>query len=105
MTCWDPHPQNAHSDHPKGRACDFFPTNAGTFPTGTDLDNGWKLATWLRTNATALNVKYLIWQGRYWNPETADQNGWGVPYDGGGIYNPNDATGGHFDHIHLSCAS
>ena len=37
-----------------------------------------------------------------WNPDTGDQNGWGAPYTGGGIYNPTDPTGGHYDHIHLS---
>ncbi|MBN9098143.1 MAG: transglycosylase SLT domain-containing protein [Pseudonocardia sp.] len=102
VTCWDPHPQNPRSDHPKGRACDFFPTTAGTFPAGTDLENGWRIASWLRANAVALKVKYLIWQGRYWDPTTSDQDGWGVPYDGGGIYDPHDATGGHYDHIHSS---
>ena len=35
-------------------------------------------------------------------PTTRDQNGWGRPYTGGGIYDPTDATGGHYDHIHLS---
>lgn len=104
VTCWDPHPQNPRSDHPKGRACDFFPTTAGTFPAGIELENGWRIAGWLRANASALQVKYLIWQGRYWDPSTRDQDGWGVPYNGGGIYNPRDATGGHFDHIHLSAA-
>ena len=102
VTCWDPHPQNPRSDHPAGRACDLFPTTAGTFPTGADLTTGWLLATWLRAHADALQVRYLIWQGRIWSPEGGDQNGWGRPYTGGGIYDPTDATGGHYDHIHLS---
>jgi hypothetical protein len=102
VSCWDPHLQNPTSDHPKGRACDLFPIRAGTFPAGTELKNGWRLATWLRAHADALNVKYLIWQGRYWDPTTGDQDGWGTPYSGGGIYNPTNATGGHFDHVHLS---
>jgi hypothetical protein len=100
--CWDPHLHNPRSDHPKGRACDFFPTAAGTFPTGTDLENGWRLAAWLRAHAPALRVRYVIWQGRYWDPQTPDHNGWGNPYNGGGIYDLTDATGGHYDHIHLS---
>jgi hypothetical protein len=102
LSCWDPHTWNPSSDHPRGRACDFFPTRAGTFPSGTDLANGWRLATWLRTHAAALHVAYIIWQGRFWSPTTADRDGWGEPYNGGGIYNPRDATGGHFDHVHLS---
>ena len=49
-----------------------------------------------------LNVKYVIWQGRIWSPNTSDVNGWGRPYTGGGMYDPVDATGGHWDHVHLS---
>ncbi|GAA4561110.1 hypothetical protein [Pseudonocardia xishanensis] len=102
-TCWDPHLQNPSSDHPKGRACDLFPTRAGTFPAGDDLAHGWQIANWLRANAAPLQIKYLIWQGRYWDPSTNDRDGaWGVPYTGGGIYDPTDATGGHFDHVHVS---
>lgn len=104
VTCWDRHAWNPTSDHPKGRACDLFPTRAGEFPQGQDLVNGWRLATWLRTHAHALHITYLIWQGRFWSPDTPDDNGWGTPYTGGGIYNPHDATGGHYDHIHLSIA-
>lgn len=104
-TCWDPHLQNPTSDHPKGRACDLFPTRAGVFPTGGELAHGWQLANWLRANAGPLQIKYLIWQGRYWDPGTTDRDGaWGVPYTGGGVYNPTDATGGHYDHIHVSVA-
>ena len=73
VVCWDPHPQNPRSDHRVGRACDLFPTTAGSFPTGTDLDNGWRLAAWLRTHAGELHIHYLIWQGRIWNPGTGDQ--------------------------------
>ena len=92
-------------DHSHGRACDLFPARARTFPTGTDLANGWHLATWLRSNAAALHISYLIWQDRYWSPTTPDTPGnWGTPYDGGGIYNIHDPTGGHYDHIHASVA-
>lgn len=100
--CWDEHAWNPSSDHSRGRACDYFPTTAGRFPHGQELHNGWRLATWLRANATALKVKYVIWQGRIWAPNRPDVNGWGRPYTGGGIYNPHDATGGHWDHVHLS---
>ncbi|GAA2848261.1 hypothetical protein GCM10010472_01470 [Pseudonocardia halophobica] len=102
-TCWDPHPWNPTSDHPKGRACDIFPTRAGTFPQGAELQTGWSVATWLRAHADALGVGYLIWQGRFWNSRTGDGPGaWGTPYTGGGVYDPTDATGGHFDHVHIS---
>ena len=104
-TCWDPHPQNPRSDHPAGRACDLFPTSPATYPAGRDLAQGWRIATWLRAHADTLRVRYLIWQGRYWDPTTLDEQGWGHPYTGGGIYDRDDATGGHYDHIHVSIRS
>jgi hypothetical protein len=103
--CWDAHAWNPTSDHPKGRACDFFFGKAGTFASGAELDHGWELARWLRSNAAALRVSYVIWQGRIWQADTnRDVGGWGTKYSGGGIYDPNDATGGHFDHAHVSIA-
>jgi hypothetical protein len=101
--CWDKHAWNPRSDHSRGRACDLFPTDAGTFPEGVELASGWQVADWFRTNAGPLQVKYLIWQGRYWDPRVEDQpDGWGKRYTGGGIYDVRDATGGHFDHVHVS---
>ncbi len=52
-----------------------------------------------------LHISYLIWQGRYWPPSTPDEDGWGRAYSGGGIYDVNDPTGGHYDHVHLSITS
>jgi hypothetical protein len=103
-TCWSEHAWNPGSDHPQGRACDFFPTRYGTFPAGAELANGWAVARYLRENAAELDVRYVIWQGRIWYRSAffADQDGWGRPYDGGGVYDPSDATGGHFDHVHVS---
>jgi hypothetical protein len=101
--CWDKHAWNPRSDHPRGRACDLFATTAGHFAAGADLDNGWRMANWLRRNAGVLDVKYLIWQGRYWAPGVADQDGgWGRRYTGGGVYDVRDPTGGHYDHVHVS---
>ncbi|OJY41595.1 hypothetical protein [Pseudonocardia sp. 73-21] len=101
-SCWDRHAWNPSSDHPRGRACDLFPGKAGVFAAGTELRNGWTMATWLRANVGPLRIKYLIWQGRFWEPGRPDRGGWGVPYTGGGVYDPTDATGGHYDHIHVS---
>ncbi len=101
--CWDAHAWNPTSDHSKGRACDFMVTTPGTFAKGAELDHGWTIANWLRANAGPLQVKYLIWQGRYWDPSVKDQSGnWGRAYTGGGVYNVRDATGGHYDHVHAS---
>jgi hypothetical protein len=101
--CWDEHAWNPRSDHSRGRACDLFATEPGRFAEGTDLEAGWQVAHWFRSNAEPLRVKYLIWQGRYWAPDVEDQgDGWGRRYSGGGVYDVRDATGGHFDHVHIS---
>ncbi|MFC5995650.1 hypothetical protein ACFQE5_15650 [Pseudonocardia hispaniensis] len=104
-SCWDAHAWNPASDHPHGRACDLFPSAPGTFPHGEELANGWRVANWFRARAESLRVKYVIWQGRYWDPTVPDRNGgWGEPYTGGGVYDVRDATGGHYDHLHVSFA-
>jgi len=101
--CWDAHAWNPTSDHSKGKACDFMVTTPSTFAKGAELDHGWTIANWLRANAGPLQVKYLIWQGRYWDPSVKDQaDSWGRRYTGGGVYNVRDATGGHYDHVHAS---
>jgi hypothetical protein len=100
--CWDRHAWNPRSDHPRGRACDLFATEAGRFARGDELADGWKVAKWLRGHAGPLRVKYVIWQGRYWAPDVRDRGGWGRRYTGGGIYDVRDAAGGHYDHVHVS---
>lgn len=101
--CWDRHAWNPSSDHSRGKACDFMVTRPGTFAAGSELDNGWKVAAWLRANSGPLQVKYLIWQGRYWDPSVHDDPGnWGTRYTGAGIYDVRTATGGHYDHVHAS---
>lgn len=103
--CQAPRPANPTSDHPLGKGCDFFPGQGGRFARGAEVDNGWRAAEWFRLNAEALQVDYIIWQGRIWSPTSTDQNGWGQPYSGGGVYDPTDAVGGHYDHIHVSFAT
>ncbi|MEJ3656997.1 hypothetical protein WEH80_28950 [Actinomycetes bacterium KLBMP 9759] len=100
--CWDEHAWNPRSDHSRGRACDLFATAPGTFAKGAELEAGWRVAGWFRDHAEPLRVGYLIWQGRYWDPGVADDGGWGRRYTGGGIYDTSNATGGHFDHVHVS---
>jgi hypothetical protein len=101
--CWDAHAWNPRSDHPQGRACDFFPGTAGAFPGGDELAAGWAVANYLRAHAGPLAVAYLIWQGRYWDPSVPDDGGWGRPYTSS-VYDTSDVTGGHFDHVHVSFA-
>jgi hypothetical protein len=100
--CHAQRPANPTSDHPRGKGCDFFPGAGGRFARGVEIDNGWRVAEWFRANAEALEVSYIIWQGRIWSPGTEDQGGWGRRYTGGGVYDPHDPVGGHYDHIHVS---
>lgn len=99
-TCWDPHEQNATSDHPKGRACDFTYGKLGEFPDDADVKRGDAFANYLKENYDEWGVSYVIWQGKIWSESKKDQ-GW-RDYSGGGTYDPDDPTGGHFDHVHVS---
>jgi hypothetical protein len=101
VACWAPRPGNPTSDHPHGRACDYTVGAIGRFPTDAERAVGWQLASWMVDNATALDVRYVIFDGLIW---TSWGGHWRA-YTGGGIYNPNHPTGGHYDHIHVSVAS
>lgn len=98
VSCWDEHAWNPSSDHPRGKACDYTFGTLGEFPDAVDTAHGWLLATWLRKNADRLDVRYVIWQGQIW---VQGDRHW-RPYDGGGVYDPTDPTGGHYDHVHVS---
>lgn len=98
VSCWDAHAWNPSSDHPKGQACDYVFGTLGSFPGPADVTRGWLLAEWLRAYAAPLAVKYVIWQGKFWGRGDADWS----PYSGGGVYDPRDPTGGHYDHVHVS---
>lgn len=98
--CWDRHAWNPRSDHPRGKACDYTIGRIGRFPAPALVAKGWSLAIWLRRNSVALRVHYVIYQGRIWSREH-DAEGW-RPYLGGGVYDPRNVTGGHFDHVHVS---
>lgn len=103
--CWDRHAWNPTSDHPLGKGCDLVPVRIGTAPAGADLDHGWQIANWLRANAKALHVKYLIFQGREWSiTNSQDTGGWGHVYRSRiyGCPNPREVTGCHYDHVHVS---
>ena len=101
VTCWDAHAQNPISDHPLGKACDYLTSRSAgrvrlRHRPGPGLAAG-RVATHLRR---APQVAYVIWQGRIWSQARRDE-GW-RPYSGGGIYDPTDPTGGHYDHVHVS---
>ena len=96
-------------DHGTGAACDFMITTGGT-ATGQDLVNGWTVAAWVRANAAALDVAYVIWYLRIWDarhPQPDDNVGWGRPYTGCS-YCPSivgDPSASHTNHVHVSIRS
>lgn len=99
-SCYSPRPGTT-SEHPLGRACDITFGNAiGQHPTPAQLEAGWTVTNWMETNAQVLGVEYLIWQGRIWSL-ARDTEGW-RPYNGGGMHDPSDVTGGHYDHLHVT---
>jgi hypothetical protein len=97
MSCWDPHLWNPRSDHPAGRACDVM-VGADARRSAPARKAGDRIATWTTRTAGQTGVKYVIWYGQIWSARTGQ---WKV-YDGGGIYDTSDATGGHYDHVHVS---
>ncbi|MGN6035896.1 M23 family metallopeptidase [Brevibacterium casei] len=95
--CYSPRPGQA-SEHPLGRACDVAFGNAiGQYPSPTQLDLGWEVTNWLIDHTDTLGIEYLIWQGQIWSPGS----GW-RDYGGGGMHDPEDVTGGHWDHLHIT---
>lgn len=83
----------ASSDHPRGLAVDFMIPKWNT-KEGNAL--GWRVAEYVKSNAGPLQVKYIIWDAKKWNP--AGGSGW-RPYRhplGGG------PTLAHRDHVHVS---
>ena len=93
---WRPTGSVPGSDHPRGRALDVFVT----YPSAQGRALGWRVANWAADNAWALDVKYVIFNGRIW---TGDR-GWH------GYRHPSDPcncnpTLRHDDHVHISVRS
>ncbi|MFC9693184.1 hypothetical protein ACFTSF_31840 [Kribbella sp. NPDC056951] len=97
MTCWDAHVWNPTSDHPRGKACDVM-VGADARRSAPARARGDEIANWAVKTAGQTGVHYVIWYGKIWS---ARRGTW-IPYNGGGVYVPTDATGGHFDHVHVS---
>lgn len=97
ISCWDAHLWNPTSDHPKGKACDVM-VGADSRKSPAARAKGDQIANWTLQAAATSGVRYVIWYGKIWSARTGE---WRT-YNGGGIYNPNDATGGHYDHVHVS---
>jgi hypothetical protein len=97
MSCWDAHLWNPTSDHPRGKACDLMVGGDARRSAPTKAA-GDRIANWAVQTAPKTGVRYVIWYGKIWS---ARRGTW-IPYNGGGVYVPTDATGGHFDHVHVS---
>ena len=97
MSCWDAHVWNPTSDHPRGKACDVM-VGTDSRKSAPARARGDQIANWAVKTAAQTGVHYVIWYGKIWS---ARRGTW-IPYNGGGVYNPTDATGGHFDHVHVS---
>ncbi|HYN17422.1 MAG TPA: hypothetical protein VEY96_04985 [Actinomycetes bacterium] len=86
---WRPYGSVPGSDHPRGRAIDVM--------TWSNRSLGWRIASWAAGNAWALDVKYVIFNGRIWTRS----RGWH------GYRHPSDPcncnpTLRHDDHVHIS---
>ncbi|WP_433167618.1 hypothetical protein [Kribbella sp. CA-247076] len=97
MSCWDAHVWNPTSDHPRGKACDIM-VGADARRAAPARIRGDQIANWTVKTAGQTGVRYVIWYGKIWS---ARRGTW-IPYNGGGVYNPTDPTGGHYDHVHVS---
>jgi hypothetical protein len=98
ISCWDGHAWNPTSDHPKGRGCDLM-IGKDSRKNAAEKVKGDEIARWALSTAEQYGVHYVIWFGRIWSARTGQWE----PYNGaGGIYDTGNATGGHFDHVHVS---
>ncbi|KAM7203281.1 D-alanyl-D-alanine carboxypeptidase [Rhypophila sp. PSN 637] len=83
------------SDHCCGKAIDFMCSDGGGVPTMS----GRQIAEWVMNNRASLNVKYIIWGQKIWQPGTdavKAWTSWRTMEDRG------DITQNHWDHVHVS---
>jgi hypothetical protein len=69
-------------EHSTGQAVDFM----------TDGSTGDAIAEFVQANAGTYNVKYVIWEQRYWEPGSS----WELMEDRGSV------TANHYDHVHVT---
>jgi hypothetical protein len=80
-------------EHPRGRACDFMITGGDT-AEGDDRARGQAMAQFIADHAEELNVLYVIWYRRSWNPSDGD-----IPWE---RWRPYSGASPHTDHVHVS---
>lgn len=72
-------------EHSQGRAIDVMVSG----------QKGWDIANYLRANASAFGIDYLIYAQKIWSVERAGE-GWRGMSDRG------SATANHYDHVHVT---
>lgn len=82
------------SDHHTGNAIDVMISPIGKSANAGQVQRGNAIAAWARANHKALNVKYVIWRQRIWNPGRSDE--WRQMDNRGSL------TQNHMDHVHIS---
>ncbi|KAF2871152.1 hypothetical protein BDV95DRAFT_607427 [Massariosphaeria phaeospora] len=82
------------SDHCCGKAIDLMCSDAG----GTATISGRQIAEWVMNNRGTLNLKYVIWGQRIWNPSDS-VGAWTTWRD---MEDRGDITQNHWDHVHVS---
>jgi hypothetical protein len=90
---WRPSGSVPTSDHPHGRAIDVMVA----YPSSDGRALGWRIATWAASNAWALDISYVIFNGRIWTPGRG-WHGYRHPSDPCNC----DPTLRHDDHVHIS---
>ncbi|KAK1760287.1 hypothetical protein QBC47DRAFT_312648 [Echria macrotheca] len=83
------------SDHCCGKAIDFMCSDAGGVPTSS----GKEIAEWAMNNRATLNLKYVIWGQRIWNPSVDSVKAW---TSWRSMEDRGDVTQNHWDHVHVS---
>ncbi|SPO07717.1 uncharacterized protein DNG_10412 [Cephalotrichum gorgonifer] len=83
------------SDHCCGKAVDLMCSDGGGVPTMS----GREIAEWVMKNRSALNLKYVIWGQRIWNPSIDSELAW---TSWRGMEDRGDITQNHWDHVHVS---
>lgn len=77
-----------YNDHPSGHALDLMVYG--------DKAKGDRIAEYLKVNADAFGVSYLIWYQRIWNAQYRSDEGWRGMEDRG------SPTANHMDHVHVT---
>ncbi|KAJ5016672.1 hypothetical protein K4K57_010968 [Colletotrichum sp. SAR 10_99] len=83
------------SDHCCGKATDMMCSDAG----GTPTTSGKEIAEWVMNNRATLDLKYVIWGQRIWNPSVDSIKSWS---EWRGMEDRGGVTANHWDHVHVS---